>query len=964
MRFIAMLLCFFPLWRRLSLVVLVWAICSLWQPDVWCQTSSQPPTQPVLRIETGMHTARIRRIGVDVAGRFLVTGSDDKTVRVWELATGRLLRVLRPPLGAGNEGKIGAVALSPDGRTIAAGGWTGYEWDKQNSIYLFDRASGRMVRRLGGLPNVVFHLAFSPDGARLAAALGRGEGIRVFGVADGAEVGRDTGYGDASYGLDFDRAGRLVTSCDDGYLRLYDRSLKLLKRVRAPGGKEPLAVRFAPDGTQVAVGYYDTTRVDVLDGGTLAPLYQPDTSGVSNGDLGRVAWSADGAALYAGGRWNDGTRCPIRRWAEAGRGRPQDLAAASSTIMDLAPLPAGGVVFGAGDPAWGVFSVRGERTRLVAGQIADYRNNREGFRTDAAGGAVGFAYELFGKAPAWVSLPERRLATEAGGALQAPRTDGLAITDWEDNDAPKLNGAKLALEPYEIARSLAIAPDAQRFLLGTEWALRLFDRSGKQQWQAAGPSAAWSVNISGNGKLALAAFSDGTIRWYRLTDGEELLAFFPHKDRKRWVLWTPSGYYDAAPGAEELIGWHVNNGKDAAADFFPVGQFRKDFYRPDVIDLILQTLDESKAVEQANLAANRRREEDLLRRLPPIVEIVAPASGVRVTTPVLKLRYQIRSPSGLEITAVKILIDGRPETGKGQGRRPPQPGLTGEADVTLPERDCEVSVIAETSYTTSQPASVRVVWAGGVASFLKPSLYLLAVGVNEDREPETERLQYAGKDAEDFAAAMKAQEGGLYGKVVTRVLAGPGATKDRILDGFDWLVKETTARDVAMVLLSGHGLPDHGRYFFMTSSAERGRLLATAVSFAEIKGLVEVIPGKVVFFLDTCHSGNALGTAKGPFDLNRVINELASADNGAVVFASSTGRQRSFENTEWKNGAFTKAVVEGINGRADLFNHGKISVETLGAWIAKRVKELTNNEQSPVVLKPGSVPDFPVAVRR
>ena len=77
------------------------------------------------------------------------------------------------------------------------------------------------------------------------------------------------------------------------------------------------------------------------------------------------------------------------------------------------------------------------------------------------------------------------------------------------------------------------------------------------------------MSIAANGRMAVAAFGDGTIRWYRLRDGMELLAFFPHRDQKRWVLWTPSGYYDASPGADELIGWHVNRGRDHAADFFP-----------------------------------------------------------------------------------------------------------------------------------------------------------------------------------------------------------------------------------------------------------------------------------------------------------------------------------------------------------------------------------------------------------
>src|SRR5205809_7850458 len=101
-----------------------------------------PPTDPLLRLDTGMHTAGIIRIGIDAANRYLVTGSEDKTVRVWELASGRLLRTIRPPIGADNEGKIFSVALSPDGTTVAAGGATGRAWDRSNAVYLFDRESG------------------------------------------------------------------------------------------------------------------------------------------------------------------------------------------------------------------------------------------------------------------------------------------------------------------------------------------------------------------------------------------------------------------------------------------------------------------------------------------------------------------------------------------------------------------------------------------------------------------------------------------------------------------------------------------------------------------------------------------------------------------------------------------------------------------------------------------------------
>jgi hypothetical protein len=76
-----------------------------------------------LRIEPGMHTAMINRIAVTADGRMMATGSDDKTVRLWSVPEGRLIRTLRPPLASGYQGKVFAVALAPDGQWLAAGGW-------------------------------------------------------------------------------------------------------------------------------------------------------------------------------------------------------------------------------------------------------------------------------------------------------------------------------------------------------------------------------------------------------------------------------------------------------------------------------------------------------------------------------------------------------------------------------------------------------------------------------------------------------------------------------------------------------------------------------------------------------------------------------------------------------------------------------------------------------------------------
>ena len=96
-------------------------------------------------------------------------------------------------------------------------------------------------------------------------------------------------------------------------------------------------------------------------------------------------------------------------------------------------------------------------------------------------------------------------------------------------------------------------------------------------------------------------------------------------------------------------------------------------------------------------------------------------------------------------------------------------------------------------------------------------------------------------------------------------------------------------------------------------------------------------------------------------DIIGFVNELASAENGVVVFASSSGRQYSLEDPAWNNGAFTKALVEGLGGKADLFNQNNVSIKSLDYYISQRVKELTKGQQTPTTIIPSSISDFPIA---
>src|SRR5205814_1200679 len=127
-----------------------------------------------------------------------------------------------------------------------------------------------------------------------------------------------------------------------------------------------------------------------------------------------------------------------------------------------------------------------------------------------------------------------------------PIISGLPITDWKDDVRPRFRDRTIELKRFETSRALAIRPDHSGFALGTEWSLHAFDAVGGQRWEKPAPGIAWSVNLAADGQLVLAAYGDGTFRWHRWSDGQELLALFVHKENRAWVAWTPSGYYTAS----------------------------------------------------------------------------------------------------------------------------------------------------------------------------------------------------------------------------------------------------------------------------------------------------------------------------------------------------------------------------------------------------------------------------------
>ena len=174
---------------------------------------------------------------------------------------------------------------------------------------------------------------------------------------------------------------------------------------------------------------------------------------------------------------------------------------------------------------------------------------------------------------------------------------------------------------------------------------------------------------------------------------------------------------------------------------------------------------------------------------------------------------------------------------------------------------------------------------------------------------------------------------------------------------------EPPAGTIRILYLSGHGTDANRRFYFLTSDTDIGDIEATAISDSDITGWMRNVPGKKVIFLDACRSASGLDLPAGLAfpDYNKLSNDVRSEDEGAVVYASSRRSELSYEGQEWKHGAFTKVLLDGLRGDADLFQTGEIQTSGLGLLLEVKVKQLTEGKQTPIWFPSQLSPSFTLA---
>ncbi|MCP5104089.1 MAG: caspase family protein [bacterium] len=249
--------------------------------------------------------------------------------------------------------------------------------------------------------------------------------------------------------------------------------------------------------------------------------------------------------------------------------------------------------------------------------------------------------------------------------------------------------------------------------------------------------------------------------------------------------------------------------------------------------------------------------------------------------------------------------------------------------------------------------------------WLKPNLYVVSIGISDYEKPGI-GLRYADDDARAVSRLFAAQKDRLFKNVYIKTCCNHTARRDNIIDALEWLDKKATQKDVAVIFIAAHGYMARGKYYLLPYDGDPDNLRKTDVRWEDFVDILGNLPTRILLFLDTCHSGGIesdlfVGFRGTGIDNTEAVRELSSEEYGVVVMAASTGRELSMERSEWGHGAFTKALLEGLEaGMADFSTDGIIHLRELDQYVSERVKALTKGKQHPTTQRPTTLSRFPI----
>ena len=193
------------------------------------------------------HSGYLYSVAISPDGQTLASGSDDHTIKLWNLSNGELLRTL-----TGHSGSVLSVAISPDGQTLASG-------SKDEKIKLWNLSNGELLRTLTDHSYYVRSVAISPDGQTLASGSGD-QTIKLWNLSNGELLRTLTDHSSSVSSVAISPDGQtLASGSSDQTIKLWNLSNGELLRTLTGHSGWVRSVAISPDGQTLASGSFDQT---------------------------------------------------------------------------------------------------------------------------------------------------------------------------------------------------------------------------------------------------------------------------------------------------------------------------------------------------------------------------------------------------------------------------------------------------------------------------------------------------------------------------------------------------------------------------------------------------------------------------------------------------------------------------------------------------------------------------------
>jgi WD40 repeat protein len=511
------------------------------------QPQLSPPGGPLLRTLDGDATS-VTSVALTADGKRAVSASYDGTLKLWDLEGGRALRTFK-----GHSGWVTAVALTVDGKYAVSA-----SFDK--TMRLWDLESGRELRTFKGHTDLVRSIALTPDG-RLVVSASDDKTLKLWDLDSARQLRTLEGHTDWVRAVAVDRK-RAVSASDDGTLKLWD--LESGHELRTFDGHTYVvnAIALTADGKWAVSASVDKTlKLWDLETGRDLRTFEGHA-----GPVTAVALTAEGMRAVSAS--DDGT---LKLWDLESGSELRTFEGHTSPISAVALTPNGKRAVSASDDKtlklWDV-----ERSHELhtseghTGRVTAVALTADGKRAVSASDDTtlglwdlesGRKLRTFEGHAHWV----RAVALTGDGkrAVSAGGDGTLKVWDLESGrEVSTFEGRT------PDSSTVALTPDGKHAVVASLYMLVVWHLESGVEMRPVRIGETWSggIVLAANGKRALSADGDGTLKLWDLESGGELRSFEGHLGPITSVALTVDGKRAVSAGSDRTLRlWDLGSGR-------------------------------------------------------------------------------------------------------------------------------------------------------------------------------------------------------------------------------------------------------------------------------------------------------------------------------------------------------------------------------------------------------------------